>query len=276
MTHRLIDELKYFNIKLEPAKFRYSNGNYRPDKQTNIIYKGIGSIKNLNSDIGNKLYEMRDLKFDSFFDFLEVSPLNKTQTETLIKVDFFSEFGKAKKLFDFYELYRNWNKKKTVKKDKLNEFPFDIKYLYKYAKETDKQFSKIDFNPILKEYFYEMDDVDFKISEKAEHQKEYLGYLNLKLDYPDNYCVVTDIDDKFSTKIQFQSFGSGKSFEVKIRKKDYKRKISKYDVVIIGDMVKEMGYFPPEIDEKTGKKIFKKNPNKMEWILKSYEVIKEL
>lgn len=276
MSHRLIDELKYFDISLKSAKFRYSDGHYRSDKNNRIIYKGIGSIKTLNSDIGDVLYEMKDSQFDSFFDFLEQSPLNKTQTETLIKVDFFSEFGKAKKLLDFYNVYRDWRNKKTVKKDKLDKFPFNIKDLYNNSKETDKQFSKIDFEPILRNYFYELDDIDFKISEKAEHQKEFLGYINMNLDYPDNYCIAIDIDDKFSTKIQLQSLGSGKSFEVKIRKRQYKKKVSKFDIVIIHDISKEMGYYPPELDEKTGKKIFKKNPNKMEWILKSYEVIKEL
>jgi len=221
-TSSVLNYMKnHTDISISPARFRKSKGGYMSDKESNVIYKGVGSVKSLNSDIGDKLYEMRHMELNNFFEFLEVSPLNKTQTEALIRIDYFCEFGKSKKLMIFYEVYRKWINKKTIKKDKLSEVPFDINLIKENSKETDKQFSKIDFKPILFEYFTSMEDEDFSICDKIEFQKEYLGYINLILDTDPDNCVILNVIKnkkypKAHPKLDLISLGTGKRFEAKV------------------------------------------------------------
>ena len=69
-TNKLIDELPKFGLKLKPIKFRFSTDKYNCDKETNEIYKGIESIKYLNSDVAKEMYELRDNYYNSFVDLL--------------------------------------------------------------------------------------------------------------------------------------------------------------------------------------------------------------
>ena len=99
-TKKLTEELSTFDIKILPIKFRHSKDTYSPDKENNAIYKGIASVKFLNAEVAQQMYEMREQEFPTFIDFLKVNPCNSRQTEILIKLDFFSEFGKSQKLLD--------------------------------------------------------------------------------------------------------------------------------------------------------------------------------
>ena len=70
--------------------------------------------------------------------------INSAQLETLIRIDYFKEFGKTQKLLSVVKLYDNVATKKQFKKDKL---PCGIKedMFRKYAtKETEKMFTKVD------------------------------------------------------------------------------------------------------------------------------------
>ena len=69
-TTKLINELSYFNIKLNAIKFRYSSGEHTIDKNDNSIYKGIASIKYISENLANELYELRHNKYDTFMDLL--------------------------------------------------------------------------------------------------------------------------------------------------------------------------------------------------------------
>lgn len=68
--NRLTKYAKSRDINIEPAKFRYSKGQYFFNKETNTIYEGTAPIKGNNAQVGDDLYELRDEKFDSFTDFM--------------------------------------------------------------------------------------------------------------------------------------------------------------------------------------------------------------
>src|SRR5690606_10351516 len=114
-TEKLTHELEYFDIELKPAKFRYANDEYNIDKENKVIYKSISSIKHLNSQVAMQLYELRNNKYDSFIDLLKDlnnTSINTRQLDILIKLDFFSEFGKTKKLLTAVEYFSIIDNKK--------------------------------------------------------------------------------------------------------------------------------------------------------------------
>lgn len=57
-------------ITIKPVKFRKSKGLYYMDKQNNVIYEGTATIKGINANIGDELYQLRDHKYETFTELL--------------------------------------------------------------------------------------------------------------------------------------------------------------------------------------------------------------
>ena len=109
-------------------------------KNTNTIYKSLSSIKFLSSDVSVKLYELRETQYDTFIDFLKENPCDSRQTEILIKLGFFSEFGKTHKLMGINFLFDKIYNKKQFKKDNC---PVPKEIIIKYADETEKDVQEL-------------------------------------------------------------------------------------------------------------------------------------
>ena len=208
-------------IKIQPPRFRHSRSGYQMDKETNSIYKGLESIKYLNADVSDQLYAMRDIHFDSFIDFLNVSPLNSRQLDILVKLDFFSEFGRAQRLLKIIDLYNTFHGKKQIKKDKIT---LPIEMLSKYAlSETDKMFKFDDehMNAMLSELCAMIPDTDIPLSTKLQTQQEMCGYISYIDPTRINTAVVMSLDTKYSPKVTCYDIATGDTFTAKIKKKLY-------------------------------------------------------
>ena len=221
---KIVSITKYANkvgIKIQPPRFRYSRSGYQMDKKTSSIYKGLDSIKFLNADVSEKLYAMRDMQFNSFVDFLNVSPLDSRQLDILIKLDFFSEFGKAQKLIKIVDVYNALHGKKQIKKDKTN-LPTEI--LEKYAvSETAKMYKFDDehIDTMLADLCSKIPNTDIPLQTKLQTEQEMLGYISYTDPSRPNSAVVMNIDCKFSPKASLYIVGSGKTIITKITKKLY-------------------------------------------------------
>lgn len=208
------------NIKINPVRFRYSKYNYQPDVKNYAIYKGIGSVKFSSRDTSDALYAMKDQKFDSFVAFLNANPCNSRVTEILIRIGFFAEFGKTKKLLDIVEIYNQYYNRKTLKKDSC-ALPRDV--VLKYGTETEKQYKLTDAAGLVEELCNGVDDVDLPLSERLQAQFDYLGYIDYVNPSAQGYGYILDIDTKYSPKITVYLFDSGNTVTYKIQKKLYQR-----------------------------------------------------
>ena len=89
-TKSLTAYAKKNGITFQSPKFRHSRAGYFCDKETNTIYKGIGSIKYMNENVANELYEMSGYNFEDFVDLLyylkEKTSLNSRQLDILIRL----------------------------------------------------------------------------------------------------------------------------------------------------------------------------------------------
>ena len=220
-TNKLTEELKYFGIQLKSIEFGYSSGQYRMDRDTNSIYKGVGSIKFCNSEIGNQLYELRNENFNSFIDFLSVSPLNSRQLIILIKLGFFKKFGKTQKLLNIAELYDTYYDKKIIRKDKCS---LPIKLVQKYAvSETEKQFrfDSAGMLSLLSELVDNIPDKDLPLLTRINAQKEYLGYIDLKDATLVGQALVMDVNTKYTPRLTLYDLASGQTISAKLAKKSY-------------------------------------------------------
>ena len=222
-TSKLTDELKYFGIKLSKPKFRYSKSSYFMDKETNTIYKGVASIKFLNDGAAEYLYSLRDNHYDNFISLLrqieEDKQINSRQMEILIQLQYFEEFGKNKKLLDVYRYFKVLYERKTIAKDKLESLGLTIDDVAGcYEKETDKQYSGIDYIKILSNVEKRIPNEIIPIAEQMAFEADVVGYISMTYDVDKRYCLVTDLDTKYSPKVKLYSLGSGKEVECKINK----------------------------------------------------------
>lgn len=202
-TNKLTQELNYFKIKMSEPKFRYSFSKYSCDKKTNTIYKGISSIKGLSKAMGEKLNELKDKNYTNFYEFLkdckEMS-IGFSDLTILIKLDYFSEFGKIKKLLHFIDIYTELYGKKLIKKDK--EYQVKTLFLKEYcAKETDKQYSGFDYEKCLVDLYSMLPNEDIPIKEKMNYQIAYYGYVDVIDENEDaNIWFVSDIENRSKNK----------------------------------------------------------------------------
>lgn len=205
MTGRLRSELKEFGIKVQGIKYGKSLGTYTPNKEENTIYKGIASIKYLNHKIADELMELSKNKYDTFtellIDITEETSVDSRQLDILIRLDFFEQFGKIERLLAIYDNFVNG----------------ENKYKKTYVQKTkDKRI------PALIEWESITDDViDFSIADQIQFQKEVLGYADIVMNVPKSYCVVVDVNSRFTPRITFYQIATGKEVTAKIKKKTF-------------------------------------------------------
>lgn len=222
-TANLISEMNSFNIELKPIKFRHSNANYNIDRETNSIYKGVGAVKFLNVDVSEKLYEMKDQKFDSFFDILDVFPGNSRQREILIKLGYFDEIWKSAKLLGLCDFYDTYHGKKLIKKDKT-ALPTEL--LRKYAvSETEKQyrFTPESMDALLRELETIAINEDIPLAERLQAELEFLGYISYTDVSRKDSGLVLDVNTKYSPKISVYMLATGETVSYKLAKAAYQR-----------------------------------------------------
>ncbi len=259
----------FTNIKLSPAKFRRSKGDYIPNKEENTIYKGIGSIKDLNSQIGDELYELRYVKYNSFLELLDdidsYCSIASNQLEILIKLDFFSEFGNPKYLLNILSIKDKFSTAKVISKSKYPELENELN---KYSgKITEKQFRDIDNFGLINCMILKIDKTDrFTIKELSEFQMNYLGYVALQFDIDKRYHIVKSIDAKYTPKVEVQSLSNGESFIGKINKKIFDKSLKIGDVIFVQRRTEEFAWKKTEGG-------FERDETRKEWHIKGYSKV---
>ena len=212
---------KVKGIKIHPIKFRHSSAKYTVDKNNHCLYKGCGSVKFLNDNVSEKLYEMKDQQFNSFIDFLSVFPGNSRQREILTRLGFFEEFGGSQKLLRIAELYDTYHGKKIIKKDKCN---LPIELIEKYIdSETEKQyrFTPEGMDALLSDLCSCIPDKDIPLQSRLQAEREYLGYISYTDPFRPNTAVVMDVNCKYTPKLTLYRLDTGTTMIVKLKKRSY-------------------------------------------------------
>lgn len=216
-TKSLTAYAKKSGITFQSPKFRHSRAGYFCDKETNTIYKGIGSIKYMNENVANELYEMSGYNFDDFVDLLyylkEKTSLNSRQLDILIKIDFFEEFGDINRLLDIAEKFDLLYDKQQIRKDdKLQQLHIDESVIRKFAeKETFTSVEEIDCVEFVKSLGYDdqqaLDKLKDCIKYKTEEKnKVFNGYSSKKVFK--KFEVTEEQKKQFATKTAIGRFSN--------------------------------------------------------------------
>lgn len=235
-TAEITKYAKRHGIKIETPKWGYSRGDYFFNAEKKIIAKGIGSIKYMNSNIADELYNLsQSKKYESFMDVLDdmdkKTSIDARQIDTLIKLDYFSEFGNQRELLFMTDMYSGMFKKgeaKQIRRSAIAGTPLE-EIVKKYAiGETksggiSKSYTLFDVHSILLEVeksvrLAQMPDIEDNVKIKNFYDiMGYYGYVSHK-ETDRRKLYVKDIrplkrksDGKqFGYSVYTQSIGSGK------------------------------------------------------------------
>lgn len=266
-TSKLIEELKYFKIKLKPIKYGKSRSQYSLDKSTNSIYKGIGSIKYLNDSCAEELYNIAQTHYDNFMQLLFATNsigINSRQLDILIKLDFFSDFGNVNELLEMVTIFNKLKNgtAKTLAKGKL-ENPQVERIVANYSNDRGKNgnilksYTILNMSKILDEindFIKALKIPDMTLQEKIQIQQEYLGYIsNTGKEEDRKSLLVKDIfplnrkkdNVQFGYSIITQSLGSGVQARFTIFNETYNScgKIKKGSLIRCEEYYSKNNYF---------------------------------
>lgn len=264
---------KQFGIEIRLPKFRHSKGLYWFDKKENCIYKGIGSIKDLNVECGEYLYSLKDKHYKSIIALMSDLPkkiVSSKKLDILIKIGFFDEFGTINNLLEQIKIYNKYNNKKQITKNKLTDE--EIKLISTCCeKETDKMFKGID-NVKLMNAIYKSKKIP-KTTDltKAHYQLKLIGGTNVIIPDSEYYGIESTETNSYGTPfITLYDFQNGKTKQFKCNKKWYEDyQCEQGDIVEVGFTQKKKVRFIGT--DENGKNIYQPT-GEYEDIIKMYAI----
>ena len=222
-----VDYANRHGMKIAPPRFRKSQYTYIYNKEDQTIEKGLGSIKYINKDCADSLYAIRHMQFNSFTDLLyyvtENTSIDKRQLETLIKCNYFDEFGKNGKLIELLERFKEKYKKTHTDKTKMKRLEE------------------------LREYEGYIDDCRLPFCEQIETELDVLGYIAFRAPCNKRLFYVIDSNTRYTPILNIYSLSSGKTSRCKVEKKAYaKSKIKNGDILYVQEVTRKPDYIKTE------------------------------
>ena len=282
-TQAITQYAKKRGINIKAPKFGHSQNVYVCDKETNTIYKGLDSIKSMQTiaaDIMNEIYAQEPKDFIDVLFLCESvkidgKRINSKSMDILVDIGFFSEYGNINTLKRIRYWYDKFAKRKTIKKDDCEDWLIDI-IRPNAGKETEKQFSDINKPQLLRDIDNVLPPQDDNIQLLIKKQIELLGYVDVE-----NHQV--DMDEYIVQKVHKDKWGriwldlfhlsSNQSFEYKCEAKWYNRlPCVQNDLLKVAFRSKEKVKLVGE--DANGKKQWMKS-GEFENIVNCYEIIKE-
>lgn len=213
-TKALISYALKCGIQIKSPQFRYSRAGYFFNKESNTIYKGIGSIKYMNSTVADELYRISEGFSGDFIDLLYLmknTSLNSRQLDILIKINFFEEFGDINRLLEINRYFDCLSGKKQIRKgEQLDKLNLSEDIVRKFSgKETETTVEEIDCLAYAHDHNISVTDLEDCFKYKyliVEDKKEKIpnGYSTKK--FVTKYGISDDEIKKYATKISYGRF----------------------------------------------------------------------
>ena len=256
--------------------FRESRSMFSCEAQNKLIYKGIGSIKDIGKQCGENLYSLRNNNYDTFYDLLkdikDNSLANKTEINILILIDFFKEFGNANLLLKEKELFDKLYSRKTLKKAECESFYIDNNTVTKYCeRETDKQFSGVNMLEVLKSNIILISYKHNTIYDNIKYELKYLVNTDIIIKDSPYYAVESIEEDKYKRIfITLYQISNGQSQQYKCEKSYFNSyPCEQGDILDVAFRTKQKKRFIGTDDK--GKNIYE-DTNETEEIIKLYSI----
>lgn len=248
---------KQRSITIVPPKFGISRSDYFFTKEKRVIAKGLSSVKYMGKAVVDELYALSKRQYATFTDLLWTlshhSSLDARQLDILIKIDFFSDFGNQRELFQTVSLFDLFKKgeAKQLKKERAAALGIED-IVAKYSNGTtksgkaSKSYTLLFPMTILRECeqrILSLGMEDLSVLLKSRNFKDIMGYAGYisgkeedrnKLYIKEVYPVRRKRDNAvFGYSLVTQSIGSGKESRMTVFKKAYDADPVKPDDILV-------------------------------------------
>ena len=222
------EAIEAFNINFPIFQFGQDNTKISYDLDNNAISMSLKSIKGFGNKIAEDMLQLSKLftieknsqyNFLNLLMFAEDNSYLSTKFEDLIKIRYFEEFGKNKKLYEFYQEFTSGKNR--------------------YSKtHTDK--TKEKRIPELQKIWNDIPNKNYSIQEQIKNELEILNEIQTNFPVNKNYAVAIELDLKYSPKIEFQNLLTGERKTFKIKSKVYNEfPINKGDILLFKKVIKK-------------------------------------
>lgn len=239
------------------------------EKGKGSIFKGIASVKFLNKEIAERLYELSQRETYSSFmkllkDMSKETSLDARQLTILVRIDFFSQFGNQRELSAMVEMFSKFKKgeaKRILKSSVYNSPVEDIVKRHAVGTtktgEDSKSYTLFDVEIILQEIeerILNANMIDTSDVLKVKHFMEVMGYMGYvtgktedrpKLYVSKVYPLKRKKDGKqFGYSFITKSLGSGKEARFTVFNRVYEQEpIQAGDIILCRGYEQEGIYF---------------------------------
>lgn len=261
--------MKQYGIKISNPKWGTSKGDYFFDKEKNIVFKGLNSVKYMSAGIADKLYKLsKERTYAYFIDLLldidVCAAVNSRQIDILIKIDYFSHFGNQRELLRICEIFELFKRgtAKQLRKERVKDSPIDA-IVKKYSNDKtksgaeSKSYNLSDVPAIMRECERAIKQAgmpDLSGLLKVRNFSDIMGYNGYasgkeddrrKLYVKEVYPLKRKRDGKrFGYSVQTQSIGSGVESRFTVFNKTYTQDpIKKDDIILCIGYERDNGYF---------------------------------
>ena len=217
---KTVKEAKRMGVDVKFDKWQNSTG--ETVCHDNAVWLGTNTMKGFGKNVAIALNELAKNDYNDFIEFLidaSTNPnIDKSQFESLIKLNWFNQFGSNGKLLRIYNLFNDIYGRKQFSKDKCH-IPHDI--IVQFCKETEKQYREIDCNRLLSYMCEQVEDFQLPISTMISAQQQTYGYISYTDPSRPNTAIVTDVNCKYTPKITLYRLDTGSTMVVKLKKRSY-------------------------------------------------------
>lgn len=223
------------NIAIKPMRYSKSRGFSTVDRNEECIYPSIAPVKNVSYATAEALYEAGKIApLGSYFcDVLAAAQqceVRQNVIQTLLTIDFFSDFGTQLTLARIMDKYYLWCNRKTVKVELLAELGMSGEEpffgTYRAGAKTRTIVDRTAFFHAVEDYIKAQNLPDITMAAKLRYQVEALGYITYITGRKEDRLKLCVLDCEPMTSkrrktvwgynVKATSIGSGKTQELTV------------------------------------------------------------
>lgn len=202
----IISEMKrYKGIHVIPGRFGEDNTDWTADKNNRTISLNLASIKFISSNVPKEMLKLSSGTYSYFVDLLRdiqmKTKVNTRQLEILIKLNYFSPFGKTGKLKALYDAF----------------FDGENKIAKSYCERT--VIKRMD---ALRQLEEKLPDEELPMADRLQTELDTMERcISCDPSINRDTYFITEIDDAYGVKIRLYSMQRGTMGTMKMTKKNY-------------------------------------------------------
>ena len=224
------EAMNHFGYKMGKYEYGKDNSHFVVDDEHKVINPALASVKGIGYQAAIDIYNISrkyPYSFLGAYSGIKGGRVNKTIFRNLIKIGYFSQFGKTKRLLEIVDIYDQYAGKKTISKAAVDALGLDREDMLSFAtdvsektgKISDKQYRFTDVDGFIQMLCDKIPDEEYSLSQLLKNQQDVLGYVDYMNENLDSRLVlVTNLNTDYSPSFVGYCLKNRKTMPLKVHK----------------------------------------------------------